>query len=147
MKRIRIVAALVLGCLILGVSAVALTVTMVGSGSLGHVGANGWSITEECTPAMPGDTRGSFGDAKLRAKAKSDSRFVMDNTITMDTGNGAFLGRVSDVAVDNLNADVSVAGPGQFLNVDKTMPPIWFNDANDFLGVEYGSGTGQVAST
>jgi hypothetical protein len=146
MKRIRIVAVLALGCLLVGVIALALTVTMTGSGSLGHVASNGWSITEECTPAMPGDTRGSFGSAKLKAKAKSDSRFVMDNTITMDTGNGAFTGRVIDVTLDNLNADVSVAGPGQFLNIDKTMPPVWFTDSNDFLGFTYGSGTGEVGS-
>jgi hypothetical protein len=122
------------------------SVSMTGSGSIGHVEAGGWSISEEATPAMPGDTRGSFGSAKLTAGVKSDSRFVMDNEIVMDTGNGSMTGRVIDVSVDNLNATLSIAGPGQFLNVDKTMAPIWFSQANNFLGFEYGSGTGQIAT-
>jgi hypothetical protein len=122
------------------------SVSMTGSGSIGHVEAGGWSINEQATPAMPGDTRGSFGSAKLTAGVKSDSRFVMDNEITMDTGNGSQTGRVIDVSIDNLNATLSIAGPGQFLQVDKIMPPIWVNDPNTFLAVEYGPDTGQIAS-
>jgi hypothetical protein len=124
---------------------VALQVSMTGSGSLGGV-LPGWSVMESCTPSMPGDSRGSVGSASFRAHKKSDSRFVADNAVTLETSSGTMLGRVAEVSVDGLRADVSVAGATQFLNVDKTMPPIWFNDANDFLAYTYGSGTGQVAS-
>lgn len=145
MKRIKIVAAIILGCLLVGVIALALRVTMTGSGSLGGV-LPGWSILESCTPSMPGDSRGSLGGASFSAHAKTDSRFVADNTVELSHVSGDWLGRVSEVQV-GARADVSAVGALQFLNVDKTMPPIWFTDANDFLGFTYGSGTGQVAST
>lgn len=121
-----------------------LSVSMTGSGTLGQV-LPGWSILEECTPAVPADTRGSVGSGSFSADVTSTSRFVTDNSVVMSSDAGAFRGRVSDVAIGT-QADVSVAGPLQFLNVDKTMPPIWFNDANDFLAFTYGSGTGQLAS-
>lgn len=144
MKRFKIVAAFVLASLFVGVIALALRVTMTGSGAIGHV--EGWSILESCTPAMPGDSRGSMGTASVRAQAKSTSRFVMDNEALLESSAGSARMRVSEVAVDNLGVDLSLVGPAQFLNVDKTMPPLWFNDANDFQGFTYGSGTGQVAS-
>lgn len=147
MKRMKILAAIVLGCLFVGVIALALRVTMTGSGSLGGV-MPGWSILESCTPSMPGDSRGSVGSASFRAHAKTDSRFVADNTVTAETSNGSWLGRISEVAVDGLRADVSAAGALQFLNVDKTMPPAWTNDStvpDPF--VLYGDGTGEVGSS
>jgi hypothetical protein len=125
---------------------VSLDVTMTGSGSIGHVAAAGWSILESCTPAMPGDSRGSMGTATVRAQVKSDSRFVMDNEALLESSAGSVRMRVSEVSVDGLEANLSLVGPAQFLNVDKTMPPVWFSDANDFLGFEYGSGTGQIAT-
>jgi hypothetical protein len=144
MKRIKIVAALTLGCLFLGVIALALNVTMTGSGSLGGV-LPGWSVMESCTPSMPGDSRGSVGSASFRAHKKSDSRFVADNAATLETSNGTMLGRIAEVSVDGLRADVSVAGATQFLNVDKTMPPIWWAESNAVQFANYGQGTGQVA--
>lgn len=141
MKRSKILAAVLLGCLLVGVIALALRVTMTGSGSLGGV-LPGWSILESCTPSMPGDSRGSLGGASFRAHAKSDSRFVADNTVDLATSNGDWLGRINEVQV-GARADVSAVGALQFLNVDKTMPPVWFNDAGDILTGEYGSGTGQ----
>jgi hypothetical protein len=145
MKRTKIVAALLIGCLFVGVIALALGVTMTGSGSLGGV-MPGWSVMESCTPSMPGDSRGSVGSASFRAHKKSDSRFVADNTVELETSNGTMLGRISEVSVDGLRADVSVAGATQFLNVDKTMPPVWGLNENSALFLAYGSGTGQTAA-
>lgn len=145
MKRIKIVVAIALASLLAVGGIVALSVTMTGSGSVGAI-LPGWSVIEQCTPAKPGDSRGSVGSASFRAKANTDSRFVMDNEVLMEAVPGSFRGRVSEVSV-GAQAEVSVVGPTQFLNVDKTMPPIWLNDANDFLAVKYGSGTGQVGQT
>lgn len=122
-----------------------LTVSMTGSGSVGHV-LPGWSVLESCTPAMPGDSRGSVGSASFKAGATATSRFVADNTVELSHSGGTFRGRISDVQLVGDEAAVSVAGPLQFLNVDKTMPPVWFKDTNSFLGFSYGSGTGQLAT-
>lgn len=145
MKRTKILAAIVLGCLFVGVIALALRVTMTGSGSLGGV-MPGWSILESCTPSMPGDSRGSVGSVSFRTHAKTDSRFVADNTVTAETSNGSWLGRISEVAVDQLRADVSAAGALQFLNVDKTLAPVWALDENDSQFLVYGSSLGQTAA-
>jgi len=143
--RIRGFALVVVPLAFLVVIALGLSVSMTGSGTVGHV-LPGWSVLESCTPAMPGDSRGSVGSASFKAGATSTSRFVADNEVTLESAAGTFLGRASDVSLVGDEVAVSVAGPLQFLNVDKTMPPVWFNDANDFLGFTYGSGTGQLAS-
>ena len=145
MKRTKIVAAVILGCLLVGVIALALRVTMTGSGSLGGV-LPGWSVLESCTPSTPGDSRGGLGGASFRAYAKSDSRFVQDNTVELETSNGSMLGRINEVQV-GARADVSAVGALQFLHVDKTMPPVWLGDGTpDVPSVLYGSGTGQVGT-
>lgn len=122
----------------------ALHVSMTGSGSIGGV-LPGWDVVEQATPCVPGDSRGGVGSASLRARAKSDSRFVMDNEVELTTPAGSFRGRVSEARTAK-TVDMAIAGPHQFLNVDKTMPTIWFNDSNDFSAFTYGSGTGQIAS-
>lgn len=143
MKRIRIVAAFAVASLFVGVIALALSVTMTGSGSIGHVA--GWAILESCTPSMPGDSRGSMGTATVRAQAKSDSRFVMDNEALLESPGGSWRGRVSEVGLDALGADLSLVGPAQFLNVDKTMPPVWLDDEAALSYAFYGPAVGQVA--
>lgn len=142
--KIRVFLIAAVSLLLVGGSTVALTVSMSGSGSVGDV-LPGWSVLEQCTPAMPGDSRGSVGSASFSARATADSRFVANNDVELTSPGGTFRGRVSEVAV-GARADVSVAGAAQFLNVERTMPPVWFNDSNDFLAYTYGSGTGQVAS-
>jgi len=122
--RVRVVAvAVLIAALLVGGIALALRVTMSGSGSHGPV-LSGWSILESCTPAMPGDSRGSVGSASYTAKATATSRFVADNEVLLETGNGSFRGRISEVSLD-ARVDVSVAGPHQFLNVDKIVPPVY----------------------
>jgi hypothetical protein len=121
---------------------VALSVSMTGSGTIGGV-LPGWSITEQATPCVPGDTRGGFGSASLRAWAKPDSRFVQDNEIVLESPAGTTRGRVSEARV-GARADLSVAGALQFLNVDKTLPPVWLDQGLDLTLASYGSGTGQI---
>lgn len=142
--KIRVFLIAAVSLLLVGGSTVALTVSMSGSGSVGDV-LPGWSVLEQCTPAMPGDSRGSVGSASFSARATSDSRFVANNDVELVSPGGTFRGRVSEVAV-GARADVSVAGAAQFLNVERIMPPVWFDTSNDTSFVEYGSGTGQVAA-
>jgi hypothetical protein len=123
-----------------------LNVTMTGSGSIGHVAADGWSILESCTPAMPGDSRGSMGTATVRAQVKSDSRFVMDNEALLESSAGSVRMRVSEVSVDGLEANLSLVGPAQFLNVDKIVPPLYAQDATATPFGTLGSGTGLIGS-
>lgn len=121
-------------------------IAMTGSGTIGHVSDDGWNIIEQGTPEMPGDSRGAFGSASVTAQAKSDSRFVMDNEAMLTSPGGVFRGRVSEVSVETLDVRLSLVGPLQFLNVDKTVPPVWAtNEAIPAFGV-LGSGTGQFGT-
>lgn len=141
MKRVLFAAALI----VLAV-AVAVTVTLTGSGTIGTV-APGWSVVEECTPATPGDTSGSVGSASLSAARTSTSRYVAENAAVLTSGAGSWYGTVESVGELGLGSQLTFAGRMSFAVVDRTMPPIWFDDAAtapDF--VTYGSGTGQIGS-
>jgi hypothetical protein len=125
---------------------VAVTVMLTGSGTIGPV-APGWSVLEECTPVVPGDTSGSVGSASLGAARTSTSRYVADNGAVLSSGAGSWYGSVDSVGEQGLSAQLTMAGRLGFAVADRTMPPVWFDDVAttpDF-GV-YGSGTGQVGT-
>jgi hypothetical protein len=129
------------------VVALALSIAMTGSGTLGPV-VPGWSITEQCTPVALGDASGSVGSVNgLTTKVKSDSRYVQDNPValTHDTA-GVFRGSVQSVAVDALSAAAEISGGLSFLVADRTMPPVWLDNTADRSFLSYGAGTGQVAT-
>jgi hypothetical protein len=141
MKRLGFAAALIVLA-----AAVALTVTMTGSGTIGNV-APGWSVVEECTPHVPGDTSGSVGSASLSAAKTSTSRYVAENTAVLASPAGSWYGGVDSVGEQGLGAQISMSGRLGFTVADRVMPPVWFDDVAttpDF-GV-YGSGTGEVGS-
>lgn len=124
----------------------ALTVSMSGPGKLGHV-EPGWSVLEQCTPEAPGDTRGSVGSAGLTAGRTATSRYVADNPVTLTHPvSGVFRGRVSGANEQGLGSVVSVAGGLGFLVANRTIPPIWAQDANDAHFATFGSDVGQVAN-
>lgn len=96
---------------------------MTGSGSHGST-LPGWSITEEVTPAVPGDTRGAVTSARFSAHAREDSRFVADNLATLTTQAGSMEGRVSDVSITGATAALGVAGLMQRFVVDHAYGPV-----------------------
>jgi hypothetical protein len=116
-----------------------------GSGDVGRVAA-GWLIREEATPFAPGDTRGAVSSAKIAAARTDTSIFARDNDAAFETEAGVFRGRVSEVATVGLAVTLAIAGGLGFLVTDRTMPPVWFDDSNDFLGYVYGAGAGEVGS-
>ena len=131
---------LLVGLVVAAVVSVALT----GSGTIGAV-APGWSVVEECSPVVPGDSSGSVGSASLTVGRTATSRYVADNAAVLSSDAGDWYGTVGSVSERGLSSDVSVAGRLGFAVADRVMPPVWFDDDNDFLAYLYGSGTGQVA--
>lgn len=107
--------------------AVAASVALVGSGAIGDV-MPGWRVSQDCTPAAPGDTSGSVGSASVDAAATSTSVFAIDNDFTLtDSTSGSFKGNVVGSPVQGGKVHLDVAGKLNFLVADRTAGPVWFD--------------------
>lgn len=128
--------------LILGVM-MAANVTLTGSGQIGRLGPK-WSVTQQCTPAAPGDTSGSVGSASMDAFARSTSVFAIDNDLILtDPTAGEFRGNVVASPVVGRKVHLDVAGKLNFLVADRTVDPVWFDAGTPLLFGTMGTGTGQ----
>lgn len=97
------------------------TIAMTGSGSIGDIGV-GWSVTEEATPVSPTDSSGGTGALDVGAHQNSDSRFVIDNNLTMTHPTlGDFSGLITDVGLDGSAVSFSAATYLSLLTVERTM--------------------------
>lgn len=140
MNRIRVrLAALVSVAVV-----VALVVTMTGSGALGPV-QGGWSVSEDCTPHVPGDTSGSVGAASLSAGVTATSRYAAENRAQLTHEGSSWYGNVASVSEAGLTAGVQMDGRLGFAVADVVADPVWFRDENNIQFLTYGSGVGQVA--
>lgn len=102
------------------------TITTTGSGSIGNVST--WSVTEEASPLIPGDTSGGAGTMnitadRVRAADSTNSIYLGGSTVTIvDTVRGTVTGTISDtegVRSVTINAD----GLRVMLNVDRVAAP------------------------
>lgn len=141
MKRIIV---LIIALALVAVTAVVVSVTLIGSGNIGDVSS--WSVTEECTPVSVGDSSGSVGSLSLSAAATPTSIFAASNQISLTSGSGTWDGQVTSAPVSGLGVTLDAAGELAFLNAIRTAPAC--GNFTEYVG-EFGttgSGDGQMTN-
>jgi hypothetical protein len=98
-------------------------VTMTGSGTVGPVSS--WSFTEGSSPAVPNAPTPNVGTLTLTAAATEDSKFVINNAITVESDDiGSVEGVASSVSVGYTAATLNVTSALQRFNADFTIFPV-----------------------
>jgi len=79
-------------------------VSMTGSGSIGEI-IPGWTVQENASPAVIGDTSAGAGVVSFSARSTNNSRFIVNNSITSDFGS---IGQVTGYVKSNSESGMQV---------------------------------------
>lgn len=116
------------------------SVSVSGSGTIGHL--RSWSVTEEAVPVSIGAGSASVGSCDVEAAATPESIYVGNNTMTLTTDHGSWVGRVDFPRISGARANLSAVAGLSFLHASKTAPPmVNTGTVNAFFG-STGTGAG-----
>lgn len=101
----------------------AINVSMTGSGEIGEI-LPGWSIDEPATPFVIGSAASGHGTVAIKAQAKPNSAFIVNNNITTTVDVGSVTGVVKNVSVIGPTVSMSHDTPLAKYDGERYIPPI-----------------------